>query len=106
MAKQITLEERKEIERCLQLGWTTARISVETGRSPSSVMREIMKRAVPCNRNYGFSNRICAKFNECTRRKGYGGNPKRLFRCTPGCFEACPEFVERVCKRLASQSRV
>ena len=106
MAKQISLDERINYDRWLRAGWSVSRIARESGRGKSSVVREIAKRSVPCNRGYGTSNRICAKFDQCTRRKGYGGNPKRLFRYTPGCFEACPEFVERTCALLDSPSRV
>lgn len=106
MAKQMTEDDRKKLDFYLGTGLTPGEAAQRLGRSKSTVVREIVKRAVPCLRGYRSTNRLCAKFDECTRIKGYGGNPKRLFRCTPGCFEACPEFVERHCERLEVPSRV
>ena len=106
MAKQMTEEDRKKLDCFLGAGLTPAEAARRLGRPKSTVVREIIKRAVPCLRGYRSNNRICAKFDDCTRIKGYGGNPKRLFRCTKGCFEACPEFVERQCERLETPSRV
>ena len=106
MAKQMTEEDRKQLDCFLGAGLTPAEAARRLGRPKSTVVREIIKRAVPCLRGYRSNNRICAKFDDCTRIKGYGGNPKRLFRCTKGCFEACPEFVERQCERLETPSRV
>ena len=106
MAKQMTREDRGRIDRLLAAGLTINDIAADLGRSKTAILREIVGRAVPCDRGYGRSNTLCAKFETCTRTKGYGGNPKRLFRCTPGCFEACPEFVERTCDRLRVASHV
>ena len=95
MAKQMNEEERKRLDVLLGMGLTPAEAAQRLGRPKSTVVREIIKRAVPCLRGYGSSNRVCASYDYCTRTKGYGGNPRRLFRCTAGCFEACPEFVGR-----------
>ena len=104
MAKQMNEEERKQLDCLLGMGLTPAEAAQRLGRPKSTVVREIIKRAVPCLRGYRSNNRVCARYDFCTRTKGYGGNPKRLFRCTPGCFEACPEFVERRCERLETPS--
>lgn len=106
MAKQMTQEDRRRIDHLLAVGMTINDIAADLGRNKTTVLHEIIARAVPCDRGYGCSNTLCAKFESCTRTKGYGGNPKRLFRCTPGCFEACPEFVERTCGRLRVASHV
>ena len=106
MAKQMNEEERKRLDVLLGMGLTPAEAAQRLGRPKSTVVREIIKRAVPCLRGYGSSNRVCASYDYCTRTKGYGGNPRRLFRCTAGCFEACPEFVERRCERLDTPSHV
>ena len=106
MARQMTQEDRRRIDHLLAAGMTIGDIAADLGRNKTTILREILGRAVPCDRGYGCSNTLCAKFQTCTRTKGYGGNPKRLFRCTPGCFEACPEFVERTCERLRAASRV
>ena len=100
MAKQMTQEDRRRIDHLLAVGMTINDIAADLGRNKTTVLHEIIARAVPCDRGYGCSNTLCAKFESCTRIKGYGGNPKRLFRCTPGCFKACPEFIERTCGRL------
>ena len=106
MAKQMTIEDRKRIDFLLQLGWTPARIAEDRGRSKSTVLHEIINRSVPCDRGYRCSNRICALFDACPRVKGYGRDAKRPFSCTPRCFEVCPDFVERACRRLDVPSRV
>ena len=106
MARQMTIEDRKRIDFLLQLGWTPVQIAREMGRSKSTIIREIVNRSVECDRGYRCSNRICALFDSCTRVKGYGGAPNRLFRCTAGCYEVCRDFVERSCERLATPSRV
>ena len=106
MAMQMTLDDRKRIDFLLQLGWTPVRIAKDMGRSKSTIIREIVNRSVECDRGYRCSNRICALFDSCTRVKGYGGAPNRLFRCTAGCYEVCRDFVERTCERLDVPSRV
>ena len=106
MAKQMTLDERKRIDFLLQLGWTPVQIAKEMGRSKTTIIREIINRSVACDRGYRCSNRICANFDVCSRPKGYGANPNRLFRCTAGCYEVCRDFVERTCERLDVPSRV
>ena len=85
----MTIEDRKRIDFLLQLGWTPVQIAREMGRSKSTIIREIVNRSVECDRGYRCSNRICALFDSCTRVKGYGGAPNRLFRCTAGCYEVC-----------------
>lgn len=102
----MTIEDRKRIDFLLQLGWTPAQIADDRGRSKSTVLHEIINRSVPCDRGYRCSNRICALFDACPRVKGYGRDAKRSFNCTPRCFEACPDFVERTCGRLDVPSRV
>ena len=106
MARQMTVEDRKRIDFLLQLGWTPAQIAEDRGRSKSTILHEIINRSVPCDRGYRCSNRICALFDACPRVKGYGRDAKRPFNCTPQCFEACPDFVERTCARLDVPSRV
>ena len=102
MAKQMTLDERKRIDFLLQLGWTPVQIAKEMGRSKTTIIREIINRSVACDRGYRCSNRICANFDACSRPKGYGANPNRLFRCTAGCYEVCRDFVERTWSARAS----
>ena len=102
----MTIDERKRIDFLLQLRWTPVQIAREMGRSKSTILHEIINRSVACDRGYRCSNRICALFDACQRIKGYGRDAKRSFRCTPRCFEVCPDFVERTCARLDVPSRV
>ena len=90
MAKQMNEDERKRLDALLGMGLTPAEAAQRLGRPKSTVVREIIKRAVPCQRGYRSSNRVCARYDFCTRTKGYGGNSKRLFRCT------VTSLVERV----------
>ena len=106
MARQMTQDDRRRIDALLAASRSISEIAADLGRNKTTILHEIIARAVPCDRGYGCSNRICANFDSCTRVKGYGPNPKRLFRCSPGCFEACPEFVERTCERLRVPSHV
>ena len=100
MARQMTQEDRRRIDHLLAVGMTINDIAADLGRNKTTVLHEIIARSVPCDRGYGCTNTLCAKFESCTRSKGYGGNPKRLFRCTPGYFEAGSEFVECICGHL------
>ena len=106
MATQMTIDDRKRIEFLAQLGWTTIQIAKDRGRSKSTIIREIANRSIVCDRGYKCSNCICALFGRCPRIKGYGKDAKRSFNCTPGCFEVCPDFVERTCDRLNTSSHV
>ena len=106
MASPMNIDERKRIDFLKQAGYSDIQIARDLGRSKSTILREIMNRSVVCSIGYKCSNRICANFDLCPRIKGYGRDANRSFRCTPNCFEVCPDFVERTCERLSAPSRV
>src|SRR5574344_991410 len=93
MAKHMTDNDRKRIEFWLDSGWSTGAIAKALGRSASTVWREVLSRRVDSTRGLGCSNRLCARFDEC-RRTLFNGFGERLRKCSPGCFETCPDFCE------------
>lgn len=100
MGKHMNENDRARIELLLGLRWTVSEIARDRGRSDSTIQREILNRRVEVMRGYGCSNRLCANFNTCSRIRGYGSDPKRLFRTEQKCYLVCPEFKEAVCSKL------
>ena len=106
MAKHMNENDRRRIEFLLGLRWPVSEIAADRGRPDSTILREILNRRVWVSRGYGCSNRVCANYDACSRIRGCGSDPKRLFRTTPKCFTVCPEFREAVCTRLGSSPYV
>ena len=102
MAKHMNENDRARIELLLGLRWTVSAIADDRGRPASTIQREILNRRVWTDRGYGCSNRLCAKYDTCSRIRGYGPDPKRSFRTTPKCYLSCPDFREAACPRLAA----
>lgn len=102
----MTDKDRNRIEFLASSGYTAKEIADDLGRRNSTILRELINRSVESNRGYKCSNRICARFDNCPRTKGYGRDARRSFNCTPRCFEVCPDFVERRCEKLATPSHV
>jgi len=98
--KQMTIDERKRIEFLLGCGRTVPQVANELGRSPSTVRNELIKHRVDSDKRYGCSNRLCGRFDECTRTV-FDGFGDRRRKCQPRCFKSCPDFWEAVCHRLA-----
>ncbi len=62
MARQMTQEDRRRIDHLLAAGMTINDIAADLGRNRATILREFIARAVPCDRGYGCSNTLCAKF--------------------------------------------
>ena len=73
---QMKTNDREEIERLLSMGFSITEIAKRLKRSKSTIIREIITRAIECNHNYKCSNRICVNYESCQRIKGYGYTPK------------------------------
>lgn len=101
MGKHMNENDRTRIELLLGMGRSVSEIARDRGRPDSTILREILNRRIEVMRGYGCSNRLCANFDTCSRIKGYGSDPKRLFRYEQKCYLSCPEFREAVCCKLA-----
>ena len=98
--KQMILDERNRIEFHVACGLKIPRIAELLGRNPTSIREEILKHRLDSNKHYGCSNRLCARFDECTRTI-FNGFKDRVRKNTPKCFESCPDFREASCPRLS-----
>ena len=98
--KQMILDERNRIEFHVACGLKIPRIAELLGRNPTSIREEILKHRLASNKHYGYSNRLCARFDECTRTI-FNGFKDRIRKNTPKCFESCPDFREASCPRLS-----
>lgn len=101
MAKHMDSAMRGQIQFWIESRRSVAWIARALGKPPSTVWREILNHRIPSDKGYGCSNRLCAKFDACTRPSYGATDYKALAKNRPGCFEACPDFREAVCERLA-----
>ena len=101
MAKHMDSIMRNQIQFWIESGKTTAWIAQKLGKHPSTIWRELLNHRIKSDKRYGCSNRLCAKFDVCTRQSYGATDYKSLAKNKPGCFEACPDFHEQVCERLS-----
>lgn len=101
MARHMDSAVRGQIQFWIESHRSVAWIARALGKPPSTVWREILNHRIPSDKGYGCSNRLCAKFDACTRPSYGATDYKALAKNRPGCFEACPDFREAVCGRLA-----
>ena len=94
--KHMGQDERNRIEFSLGCRMSVADIAKALGRSESTISRELLNRRIDCDKHYGCSNRLCARFDEC-QRMIFNGFKEVRRKNTPGCFESCPDFCEAVC---------
>ena len=98
--KHMTLDVRNRFAFLAACGCSANQMAEDSGRSPSSIRDEFLKRRIPSDKGYGCSNRVCAHFDACQLRI-ITATRDALRKNTPGCFESCPGFREAVCHRLA-----
>ena len=101
MAKHMDSIMRGQIQFWIESHKSVAWIARSLGKPPSTIWREILNHRIPSDKGYGCSNRLCAKFDVCTRPSYGATDYKSLAKNKPGCFEACPDFRETVCERLS-----
>ena len=101
MAKHMDSVVRGQIQFWIESHKSVAWIARSLGKPPSTIWREILNHRIPSDKGYGCSNRLCAKFDACTRPSYGATDYKALTKNKPGCFEACPDFREAVCERLS-----
>ena len=94
------LENRQRLGFLASLGWTMRRIAEDMGWSAQTIANELLNRRVDSDKRHGCSNRLCAHYEEC-RLESYTATGKGLRKNQPKCFEACPDFREESCHRLA-----
>ena len=101
---QMTMEDRKEIEKGLGAGLTLPQIAGRIGRPPQTVTREIKARRVDSSKRQRDGNSTCRWFGECGRRDVCGTNcgMRKLCRNCHQCFLQCPDYEARTCERLVS----
>lgn len=102
MAKHMDITMRRQIQFWIESGRSVAWIAAQFGKPASTIWRELVNHRVRSDKNYGCSNRLCAKFDVCTRPSYGATDYKALAKNKAGCFEACPDFREAACLRLAS----
>ena len=105
MAKHMTDDDRREIERFLRTGWTVAQIARKLGRPESTVAREIRNRRIDSSKGVRkTSSATCALYESCRRTKvcAVDCGMRKLCKNCLCCVEACADFLPRSCSRLAS----
>ncbi len=107
----LSLADRSEIENSLRRGESCNAIASRLKVARSTVMREIMKHALPSEK--GAKGRVsnrCIHRSECTRHFlcPSCNRPRQNRRCStcPHCNGVCPDFEEIVCERLARPPHV
>ena len=101
MAKHMDSIMRGQIQLWIESHRCVAWIARALGKPPSTIWREILNHRIPSDKGYGQTNRLCAKFDVCTRPSYGATDYKALAKNKLGCFEACPDFREAVCERLS-----
>ena len=102
MAKHMDSVVRGQIQFWVESHKSVAWIARSLGKPPSTIWRELINHRMPSDKGYGCSNRLCARFDVCTRPSYGATDYKSLAKNKPGCFEACPDFREAVCERLSN----
>ena len=74
--------QTRRIEFHVACGLKIPRIAELLGRNPTSIREEILKHRLDSNKRYGCSNRLCARFDECTRTI-FNGFKDRIRKNTP-----------------------
>lgn len=100
MARHMGMDERKRIAFLPGCGSKASQTADDIGRPDPTAVREIPSHRIDSSKRHGCSNRLCASFDECRRRE-FTGFGERLRKSRPRCFEACPDFFEAHCPRLA-----
>ena len=67
--KQMDTDERSRLEFLVGCGRTVPQVARELGRNPSTIRNELLKHRIDSDKRYGCSNRLCARFAECTRKE-------------------------------------
>lgn len=103
--KHLTLDERQTIQLGLREGRSFTEIASCIGKDPSTVSKEILNHRIP-SRTSSFNPCVHAQdcqhygdvCNPCQLR--YGRTCRRCSRIP--CYDVCPEFAVKSCKRLIS----
>lgn len=103
--KHMTQEERMQIEVYLKMRESLKQIALKTGRSPSTISREIRARVIDSDKYapYRVHNR-CVSRTECDKRYLCGDqkpNCNKLCRQCNMCNELCDQYIEEVCCKLS-----
>ena len=92
MAKHMDSVVRGQIQFWIESHKSVAWIARSLGKPPSTIWRELINHRMSSDKGYGCSNRLCARFDVCTRPSYGATDYKSLAKNKPGCFEACPDF--------------
>ena len=69
MARQMTQDDRRRIDALLAAGRTPVEIAADLGRNKTTILHEIIARAVPCNKGYGCTASLILAKGLCTARR-------------------------------------
>ena len=67
MAKHMPLDTRKGIAHGLECRLTFAQMATTFGRATSTIANEVKNRMRWSNRNYGYTNAVCERYETCSR---------------------------------------
>ena len=81
MAKHMDSITRNQIQFWIESGKSVAWIAQQLGKHPSTVWRELLNHRIKSDKRYGCSNRLCAKFDVCTRQSYGASDFKALVNC-------------------------
>lgn len=101
-SKHLSYDDRLTIEKGLKEGCSFREIASRTGKSLSTVSREIKLHRYPKERNMFNNPNICRHRRDCNKAErcnGKGCNRNRCAKCTV-CNNHCNYFEEIVCMKL------
>ena len=102
--KHLTDFDRLQIQHGLSNHNSIKKIAFDLGKSPTTISREIRKRAVSSNKcpPHRTPNRCIHKLN-CTTHYLCESKPNyvKLCRLCKLCNNMCPDYVEDICKKLS-----
>ncbi len=101
-SKHLSYDDRLTIEKGLKEGCNFREIASRTGKSLSTVSREIKLHRYPKERNMFNNPNICRHRRDCNKAErcnGKGCNRNRCAKCTV-CNNHCNYFEEIVCMKL------
>lgn len=67
MARHMDSIVRGQIQFWIESHKSVAWIASSIGKPPPTIWRELLNHRIPSDKGYGCTNRLCAKFDVCTR---------------------------------------
>mgnify|MGYP002626612800 CR=1 FL=1 len=105
-SKHLSYDDRLTIEKGLKEGCNFREIASRTGKSLSTVSREIKLHRYPKERNMFNNPNICRHRRDCNKAERCNGKECNINRCAKltVCNSHCDYFEEIICMKLQSSS--